>query len=170
MPAFYASTSLWPARRLNLAAVRRKLASRKTLSIDDLIHLTRDTVTGITKTQDAFALEGEALAQIRAAGFYPLLIDVPPDSNDDHWRAGISVTPISPGGQEHAFSSYYPARTRDSGLHSSTMCDVTVNDNTNALWQDCCYVVKGYGVPVVSLSLRAKVHRSRKETTCATIS
>lgn len=75
------------ARRLEmLGAVRRQLASRESLSIDDLIQLTRDTVMGITKTRDAFALEDEAMAQIRAAGFYPLRVDVPPESNEDHWH------------------------------------------------------------------------------------
>jgi DNA-binding transcriptional MerR regulator len=74
-------------RRLELlGAVRDRLASGDTLSIDELIHLTRDTVMGITKTLDAFALEDEAMAAIQAAGFYPLLADVPAESNDDHWH------------------------------------------------------------------------------------
>src|SRR5262249_4498633 len=37
-------------------------------------------------SRSAFALEDEAMAQIRAAGFYPLRIDVPPESNEDHWH------------------------------------------------------------------------------------
>jgi DNA-binding transcriptional MerR regulator len=69
-----------------LAAVRGRLARGDTLSVDDLINLTRDTVMGITKTHDAFALEEEAMSAIRAAGFYPLLLDVPAETNDDHWH------------------------------------------------------------------------------------
>jgi len=75
------------ARRLKLlAAVRRRLASGETLSVDDLISLTRETVTGISKTHDAFALEDEAMAVIHAAGFYPLLLDLPAESIDNHWH------------------------------------------------------------------------------------
>lgn len=74
-------------RRLELlAAVRRQLASGETLSVDDLINLTRDTVMGITKTYDAFASEDEAMAAIRAAGFYPMLVDVPAETNENHWH------------------------------------------------------------------------------------
>ena len=74
-------------RRLELlAAVRRRLASDETLSVDELIHLTRDTVMGISKTHDAFALEDEAMAAIHEAGFYPLLLDVPAETNEDHWH------------------------------------------------------------------------------------
>ena len=74
-------------RRLELlAVVRHRLASGEALSVDDLIQLTGDTVVGIRKTHDAFALEDEALAAIRAAGFHPLLLDVPADTNDDHWH------------------------------------------------------------------------------------
>ncbi|HEX7758746.1 MAG TPA: MerR family transcriptional regulator [Caulobacteraceae bacterium] len=74
-------------RRLDLlAAVRRRLAGGETLSIDDLIHLTRETVMGITKTHDAFALEDEAMAAIHAAGFHPLLLEVPAETNENHWH------------------------------------------------------------------------------------
>lgn len=69
-----------------LSAVRRQLARGEALSVDDLINLTKDTVLGVTKTQDAFALEQEAMAAIQAAGFYPLLIDVPAEANGDHWH------------------------------------------------------------------------------------
>lgn len=69
-----------------VAAVRRKLASREALSIEDLLDLTRETIMGITKFQDAFAAEDEAMAQIHKAGFYPLLLDVPAETNDDHWH------------------------------------------------------------------------------------
>lgn len=96
-------------RRLEkLAAVRRKLAGSETLSIDDITNLTRDTVMGITKTQDAFALEDEAMAQIRAAGFHPLMVDVPPESNDDHWHdfdamifvlEGVNVVTVAATGE-----------------------------------------------------------------------
>jgi DNA-binding transcriptional MerR regulator len=74
-------------RRLEmLAAVRRKLSERETLSVDDLVKLTKDTVMGITKTQGAFVSEDDAMAQIRAAGFYPLLVNAPAESNNDHWH------------------------------------------------------------------------------------
>jgi DNA-binding transcriptional MerR regulator len=74
-------------RRLELlSAVRRQLASSGALSVDDLIHLTRETVMGITKTHDAFALEDEAMEAIRAAGFHPLRLDVPAETNEDHWH------------------------------------------------------------------------------------
>ena len=79
-------------RRLELlAAVRRRLASGESLSVDDLIHLTRDTVMGISKTHDAFALEDEAMAAIQAAGFHPLLIDIPAETNEDHWHDFDSI-------------------------------------------------------------------------------
>ncbi len=74
-------------RRLELlGAVRRRLASSEALSVDELVHLTQETVMGITKTNGAFALEDEAMNAIRAAGFHPLLLDVPPDTNEDHWH------------------------------------------------------------------------------------
>ena len=74
-------------RRLALlAAVRRRLAIGQALSVDDLIQLTGDTVVGIRKTHEAFALEDEAMAAIHAAGFYPLLLDVPAETNADHWH------------------------------------------------------------------------------------
>jgi hypothetical protein len=41
---------------------------------------------GIRKTRDAFVAEDEAMAAIRAAGFHPLLLDVPAESNEDHWH------------------------------------------------------------------------------------
>ncbi len=75
------------AQRLALlTAVRRRLASGETLSVDDLIQLTTETVMGISKTHDAFALEDDAMAAIRAAGFFPVLLDVPAESNEDHWH------------------------------------------------------------------------------------
>ena len=79
-------------RRLALlAAVRRRLASGETLSVDDLIHLTRETAMGIIKTHDAFALESEAMAVIHAAGLHPLLIDIPAETNEDHWHDFDSI-------------------------------------------------------------------------------
>src|SRR5207237_3563907 len=44
------------------------------------------TIIGISKTHDAFTLEDEAMAVIRAAGFYPLIADVPAETNEDHWH------------------------------------------------------------------------------------
>jgi DNA-binding transcriptional MerR regulator len=74
-------------RRLELlGVVRRRLVSREALSVDDLVHLTRETVMGITKTHDAFTLEDEAMAAILAAGFYPVRLDVPAETNEDHWH------------------------------------------------------------------------------------
>jgi DNA-binding transcriptional MerR regulator len=79
-------------RRLELlATVRRRLARGDALSVDDLIHLTRDTVMGISKTHDAFALESEAMAVIHAAGLHPLLIDVPAETNENHWHDFDSI-------------------------------------------------------------------------------
>jgi DNA-binding transcriptional MerR regulator len=96
-------------RRLELlAAVRRQLAGRETLSIDDLINLTKDTVMGITKTHDAFSLEEEAMAAIRAAGLHPWLVDVPAESNEDHWHdfdalifvlEGVNVVTVAATGE-----------------------------------------------------------------------
>lgn len=74
-------------RRLELLArVWRRLAGGESLSVDDLLHLTGETVMGITKTQDAFALEEEAVAAVRAAGFYPVVAEAPAETNDDHWH------------------------------------------------------------------------------------
>ena len=96
-------------RRLELlAAVRRQLAGGETLSVDDLINLTRDTVMGITKTPDAFAQEDEAMAAIRAAGFFPWRVDVPAESNADHWHdfdamifvlEGVNVVTVTATGE-----------------------------------------------------------------------
>lgn len=74
-------------RRLEvLAAVRRRLAASETLSAEDLIELTGETVMGITKTHDAFSSEEEAMAAIRNAGFHPVLLDVPPETSPPHWH------------------------------------------------------------------------------------
>ena len=79
-------------RRLELlAAMRRRLARDETLSIDDLIHLTRDTVMGISKIHDAFTLEDEAMAAIHAAGFYPLTLEFPAETNENHWHDFDSI-------------------------------------------------------------------------------
>jgi DNA-binding transcriptional MerR regulator len=79
-------------RRLEvLAAVRRRLADCEPLSADDLIQLTGETVMGITKTHDAFVHQDEAMAVIRAAGLYPLLMDVPPETSGKHWHDFDSV-------------------------------------------------------------------------------
>jgi len=96
-------------RRLELlAAVRRQLASGETLSVEHLINLTKDTVMGVTKTQDAFAVEDEAMAAIRSAGFYPMLIDVPAECNEDHWHdfdamifvlEGVNVVTVAATGE-----------------------------------------------------------------------
>jgi DNA-binding transcriptional MerR regulator len=85
-------------RRLELlASVRRRLADGETLSVDDLIHLTRDTVMGISKTHDAFAIEGEAMAVIEAAGFHPLVVEIPPETNENHWHDFDSIIFILEG-------------------------------------------------------------------------
>jgi DNA-binding transcriptional MerR regulator len=96
-------------RRLELlAAVRRQLAGGEALSVDELISLTRDTVMGITKTHDAFAVEDEAMAAIRRAGFYPLLLEVPAESNENHWHdfdamifvlEGVNVVTVAATGE-----------------------------------------------------------------------
>lgn len=79
-------------RRLALLAlVRRRLAEGDTLSVDELINLTRHTAMGIVKTHDAFALESEAMAAITGAGLHPLLIDVPAETNADHWHDFDSI-------------------------------------------------------------------------------
>jgi DNA-binding transcriptional MerR regulator len=69
-----------------LAVIRRRLGDGETLSVDDLINLTRHTVMGITKTYQAFEGEDEAMAAIRAAGFWPALIDAPAETNENHWH------------------------------------------------------------------------------------
>jgi len=85
-------------RRLELlGAVRRRLAGGEALSVDDLIHLTRDTAMGISKTHDAFALESEAMAVIQAAGLYPLMVDVPAETNENHWHDFDSIIFILEG-------------------------------------------------------------------------
>lgn len=74
-------------RRLALlSAVRARLARGEDLSIDDIIQLAGETVSRITKTHDAFVREEEALAVIAAAGLHPLLLDVPPETSEDHWH------------------------------------------------------------------------------------
>lgn len=85
-------------RRLELlASVRRRLAAGEALSVDDLIHLTKDTVMGITKTHDAFSLESEALAEIKAAGLHPLMVEAPAETNEDHWHDFDSILFILEG-------------------------------------------------------------------------
>ena len=85
-------------RRLALlAVVRRRLASGATLSVDDLIQLTRETAMGISKTHDAFALESEAMAVIKDAGLYPLVIDIPAETNENHWHDFDSIIFILEG-------------------------------------------------------------------------
>ncbi|MGA0604267.1 MerR family transcriptional regulator [Caulobacter sp. KR2-114] len=79
-------------RRLQLlASVRRRIADGETLSVEDLINLTRDTVIGISKTHDAFAAESEAMAVIEAAGFHPLAVEIPPETNENHWHDFDSI-------------------------------------------------------------------------------
>ena len=40
----------------------------------------------ITKTHDGFSTQEEAMTAINAAGYYPMLLDVPPEANEDHWH------------------------------------------------------------------------------------
>jgi quercetin dioxygenase-like cupin family protein len=35
---------------------------------------------------DHFATEAEAVAEIEAAGYWPLTVDFPPEENEDHWH------------------------------------------------------------------------------------
>ena len=45
----------------------------------------------ISKTHDAFVLESEAMAVIDAAGLHPLLVDVPAETNENHWHDFDSI-------------------------------------------------------------------------------
>ena len=54
------------------------------------------------------AVEDEAMAAIRSAGFYPMLIDVPAECNEDHWHdfdamifvlEGVNVVTVAATGE-----------------------------------------------------------------------
>jgi hypothetical protein len=46
---------------------------------------------------DHFTTEAEAIAEIEAAGYWPVTVDFPPEKNDDHWHDFDSLVFILEG-------------------------------------------------------------------------
>ena len=45
-----------------------------------------------TITRNHFSTEAEALAEIKAAGLFPITIDIPPTTNESHWHEFDAMT------------------------------------------------------------------------------
>jgi hypothetical protein len=54
-------------------------------------------MVSITKTLDGFSTEAEALAIIDAAGFHPVFLDIPAETNENHWHDFDSIIFILEG-------------------------------------------------------------------------